>query len=1688
LNAYKLPFNMSNLSMNPYFLYLCISHILKTSWVQDKYLNCLNQFKTMLLQSICRKTAWLGVAILCSLVSVGQEQQWTPADKAAGLIPQPEIVPYYGEYPNVSHNIVSSDERFIDGCYIPHDPATWIQSSFVNGGGGGDNQDDGSNGPIAVPFGFDFFGTSYNQFWLNINGNISFDGPYWHFSPTGFPNSDFVMLAPFWGDVDLGGTGEVWYNVTPDAIYVNWVGVGYYNTHTDLVNTFQLIITDGTNPLIGIGNNVAFYYDDMQWTTGDSSGGSGGFGGSPATVGANVGNGVDFFQIGRFDHPGLDYDGPNGDNDGVDYLDDQCLEFNVSEDENFPPIAQNFPENNTITMCPGDEMTFTVNYTGPEGDQDVTVDVDANSFGGLVVNSNTSGNPSATNVTITAGALGNSSIIFTGTDNHVDAASTVVELNIIVEQCCVPNPTVQCLPNVDVECNTPYSPDITGTPQILGSTCGENFTLDFEDELLVEDDCNTYYNRTWTLYDDNGDFVDDCPHIIHIFDSELPTLIYPDNLYYSFEWGVLGSNVVDDFIAGDITEGELAALAPELFPILVAQGFFFPTGIDNCAEVDINLTQTFIGSSEFDCPQVARVIWTFNAEDDCENQSPAIDVICDFFDTTPPVITTVLEDISVDCNDGQVDMDVDIEAYDTCSDNVTIVEKQVLLANNFDDCTGFRSQTPGGWGSSANGNNPGVYRDANFFNAFPSGLQVGCDFTLSLTSASDVEAFLPSGGTPSALTEDLANPTNYGNTLAGHIVAATLSIGFDANDPNFSENDLPLTDLVYNNGPFLGWTLAEVLEEANKVLGGCDSDYSASFMTEAVAMFNENYVDGTTDNGNFSCEGQEIECNFEYFQCWIATDECGNSSTISRTVIITDSTPPVLIGVPDDIAIECGDVPDPAVVTATDNCTSEITVSMVEEVIPQDCGYLLIRTWVAHDNCDNTASDSQVITVADTTPPVISGVPDDVEMYCELDVIEYNVTAFDNCDGLVEVSFSEVIGEGCPYIVTRTWTAIDACGNAASDSQVITVGDDVPPMIEVDQTYISVECDEVENIEEPFVSDECTDVDVTFEDVLMSGGCYGTLYRTWTGTDACGNAATAVQYISITDFTPPTIYGVGDDMTVECDAVTGPPVVWSEDNCGGDVQLVFEEEVIPGACPNEWTIIWTWTATDHCDNVATAQKTVEVVDTTNPEFVNAPQDVEVSCDQPLPPVVDVEATDNCGSAGVTFNEINVDGSCPQTYSIERTWTATDLCGNMSAYTQYIYVYDSVAPVFTFVPGDVTIECDQALPTDEAEALDNCGLETTWYEDEVVPTDCDEEYAIFRTYYALDQCGNQNMAFATITVEDNTAPELSSLPADAELDCEDEVPSPPNVSATDNCDNDVQVIFSEEFFGDFPDPDADEDCQLIQPEGPFYNPDWALWLQGFPGGYDFYTIVSGEWLAYPDGSAHIIASVVSVDNPAAGWDLDIELENGMDWDSWSNQEWPTSYKDDFNLVGVNYLDWMYYLITNASNMTGTGDFIGSYLNITHAPSGLYYGYQVGNASNNVNEEYGSGGWFTYDGNFIDASQQLNVDASGAGDLAFDHDCCPQYEVVWTWTATDCAGNQVSHSSTVTFGENQDLAFQEVTCMGDFNVDHSVNTMDLLIILAEFGCDHNNCNCDLTADYRTNTSDLLAFLSYFGQACE
>jgi len=326
------------------------------------------------------------------------------------------------------------------GCYKAPD-GTYTLAMAPN--------DDGSTSEIPIPFTFCLYGANYNSIYINNNGNISFGTSYSSFSSNPFPDPSFIMVAPFWADVDTRGTGTVKYKITSTAVYVNWDAVGYYSEYTDKVNTFQLIITDGTDPVLPEGDNVAFCYKDMQWTTGDASGGmTTGFGGTlegayPATVGLNRGDGIGYVQIGRFAYPGAAFDGGYGADDGVDWLDNQSIYFNSCSGTNFAPIPSINPPLigggagcDTLRVCgTGDTLLISTLFLAPELGQTTSIAIDLHGTPGATIISNDTGNTASAVVQIIAspGAAGDHVFTFVATDNGTPPQSTTVNINVFID-------------------------------------------------------------------------------------------------------------------------------------------------------------------------------------------------------------------------------------------------------------------------------------------------------------------------------------------------------------------------------------------------------------------------------------------------------------------------------------------------------------------------------------------------------------------------------------------------------------------------------------------------------------------------------------------------------------------------------------------------------------------------------------------------------------------------------------------------------------------------------------------------------------------------------------------------------------------------------------------------------------------------------------------------------------------------------------------------------------------------------------------------------------------------------------------------------------------------------------------------------------------------------------------------------
>ena len=142
-------------------------------------------------------------------------------------------------------------------------------------------------------------------------------------------------------------------------------------------------------------------------------------------------------------------------------------------------------------------------------------------------------------------------------------------------------------------------------------------------------------------------------------------------------------------------------------------------------------------------------------------------------------------------------------------------------------------------------------------------------YALHFTNSAAVEAFLPAGKTPSILTADATDPTSSSaGVFAGQLLSATLNVAFDdagALDDCKSRTDLKVGDLVFINGvdaDLLGWSVRDLLDLANQAISGelgsgdldLDGDgvgdVSISDLSDALDVLNNNFDDGTSNNGN----------------------------------------------------------------------------------------------------------------------------------------------------------------------------------------------------------------------------------------------------------------------------------------------------------------------------------------------------------------------------------------------------------------------------------------------------------------------------------------------------------------------------------------------------------------------------------------------------------------------------------------------------------------------------------------------------------------------------------------------------------------------------------------------------------------------------------------------------------------------
>lgn len=412
------------------------------------------------------------------------------------------------------------------------------------------------------------------------------------------------------------------------------------------------------------------------------------------------------------------------------------------------------------------------------------------------------------------------------------------------------------------------------------------------------------------------------------------------------------------------------------------------------------------------------------------------------------------------------------------------------------------------------------------------------------------------------------------------------------------------------------------------------------------------------------CDG--VDCQIRMISNCLA--QGGVFQGVGVPCTATTCNRPCEVGCPADITVDCNGSTDPAETgsaTCSDGCASSYTDSVVPGACPQEA--TITRTWTCTSPDGSTASCDQIIRVVDTTAPVVT-CPEDCEVECGEAVC---ITPL--CDT-----------ESC------------ACGG------------------------------------EPTCTDDCGECSISGSCIFVPDGCptvtagvtpppkTGTLQKTFSSGDGistvagggCPNVGTCTQTIRIVDTRAPVIIECPADATIDCSEtpVFGEPVC--EDSCDTcRIELVGDDVVTPGSCPQESSITRCWVAVDQCGNRSEpCCQTINIRDTTPPE-ITCPEDCQVECgstdcaqaacdDSDCSCGGDPTCTDDCGECFVSESCEFFPGGCdvvtagvtppPKTGTLQKTFFGSDGlstlagagCPNTASCVQNVQIVDTIPPSIT----------------------------------------------------------------------------------------------------------------------------------------------------------------------------------------------------------------------------------------------------------------------------------------------------------------------------------------------------------------------------------------------------------------------
>ncbi|TXG34492.1 HYR domain-containing protein, partial [Seonamhaeicola maritimus] len=376
--------------------------------------------------------------------------------------------------------------------------------------------------------------------------------------------------------------------------------------------------------------------------------------------------------------------------------------------------------------------------------------------------------------------------------------------------------------------------------------------------------------------------------------------------------------------------------------------------------------------------------------------------------------------------------------------------------------------------------------------------------------------------------------------------------------------------------------------------------------------------------------------------------------------------------------------------------------------------------------------------------------------------------------------------------------------------QTLTVQDTTGPTVSA-PTPTPLECDsdlpaavttitDFINLTGAGASDNCTATNnLTISSTtgpLVNNSYNGTITRTYTITDACGNSTDVDHVFNINDTTNPVI-SCPSGITVNadpgvCNAAVTIPLATATDNC---LMATITNNYNAGGANASGTFpvgttTVTYTATDAAGNTASCSINVTVVDNENPTITCPADDITVNnnggeCSAIV--TYSVPFDDNCSGSTISQTAGLASGGTFPIGTTTNSFTVTDAAGNTASCSFTVTVIDNEAPTIA-CPLDINVnndagECTAIVNFATPNFDDNCpGASIT----QIAGLPSGSAFPVGTTtitYRATDTSGLTTDCSFNVNVTDNEDPAIIVLP-DLTDECSVTISSAP--TTTDNC--------------------------------------------------------------------------------------------------------------------------------------------------------------------------------------------------------------------------------------------------------------------------------------------------------------